>query len=164
MKRTELPRLVAALKGPIDTFVRDSRVRISLVVSHSGQVLAQHGFTSSYQVMNVASLAAATHASSRALADVTQSGGWRHLHRAGKQKQLFLAPLTTPIEQLILVAIFDRDSSLGLVQLFFDRLARDVAVLPELQSPVAATDPVNFEKDLEAGLDRIFSPEPDGGS
>jgi predicted regulator of Ras-like GTPase activity (Roadblock/LC7/MglB family) len=163
MRRTELPRLIAALKSPIDTFVRDSRVRVSLIVSHSGQVLAQHGFTSSYQIMNVATLAAATHVSSRALAEVTQSGGWRHLHRAGVDKQLFLAPLATPIEQLILVAVFDRDSSLGLVQLFYDRLALVVSTLPELQEPAARTDQVNFEKDLDAGLDRIFAPDVDGG-
>ena len=102
-------------------------------------------------------------ASSRALADVTQSGGWRHLHRAGRDKQLFLAPLQTPIAPLILVAVFDADSSLGLVQLFFERLARDVASLPELQEPAPATDQVNFEKDLEAGLDRAFARGSDGG-
>jgi predicted regulator of Ras-like GTPase activity (Roadblock/LC7/MglB family) len=163
VRSAELPRLIAALKGPMNAFVRDSRVRISLVVSHSGQVLAQHGFTSSYEVMNVASLAAATHASSRALAEVTHSGAWRHLYRAGKEKQLFLAPLATPVAPLILVAIFDHDSSLGLVQMFFQRLADDVTVLPELQEAPAATDPLNFERDLEAGLDRIFLPEPDGG-
>jgi predicted regulator of Ras-like GTPase activity (Roadblock/LC7/MglB family) len=154
---------MAALKAPIDTFVRDARVRVSLIVSHSGQVLAQHGFTSSYAVMNVASLAAATHASSRALAEVTQSGGWRHLHRAGRDMQLFLAPLETPIEQLILVAVFDRDSSLGLVQLFYDRLSQTVGALPELMEPAGATDQANFERDLEAGLDRVFAPDGNGG-
>jgi predicted regulator of Ras-like GTPase activity (Roadblock/LC7/MglB family) len=164
MRRTELPRLMGALKQPVDSFVRDARVRVSLLVSHSGQVLAQHGFTSSYEVMNVASLAAATHASSRALSEVIDSGGLRHLHRAGREKQLFLAPLQTPIAPLILVAVFDGDSSLGLVQLFFERLTRDVATLPELQEPVAATDQVNFEKDLEAGLDRAFAAGSDGGA
>jgi predicted regulator of Ras-like GTPase activity (Roadblock/LC7/MglB family) len=164
MRRTELPRLMGALKQPVDSFVRDARVRVSLLVSHSGQVLAQHGFTSSYEVMNVASLAAATHASSRALSEVIHSGGLRHLHRAGREKQLFLAPLQTPIAPLILVAVFDGDSSLGLVQLFFERLTRAVATLPELQEPVAATDQVNFETDLEAGLDRAFAAGSDGGA
>jgi predicted regulator of Ras-like GTPase activity (Roadblock/LC7/MglB family) len=154
---------MAALKSPIEAFVKEARVRVSLVVSHSGQVLAQHGFTSSYEVMNVASLAAATHASSRALAEVTQSGGWRHLHRAGRDMQLFLAPLETPIEQLILVAVFDRDSSLGLVQLFYDRLAQTVRALPELLEPLGPTEQVEFERDLEAGLDRVFAPDGNGG-
>jgi hypothetical protein len=77
--------------------------------------------------------------------------------------QLFLAPLETPIEQLILVAVFDRDSSLGLVQLFYDRLAQTVGALPELLEPLGATDQVNFEQDLEAGLDRVFAPDANWG-
>jgi len=159
MKRTELPGLVQALRAPIDTFVRDARVRIVLLISTSGQVLAQHGFTARYEVMNVASLAAAAHASSRALAELTRSGGWTHLYHAGRDRQLFLATLATPIHPLILVSIFDGNSSLGLVQFFFDRLAGQVAALPELASATPSTDQVSFEHDLEAGIERIFSTE-----
>jgi hypothetical protein len=159
MKGTELPMVVRALRGPVGTFVRDSRVRISLLVNRSGQVLAQHGFTGSFEVMNVASLAAAAHASARALADLTRSGGWTHLHHAGVERQLFLAPLDTPIEPLILVAIFDGQSSLGLVQLFFQRLATKIATLPELQRMAPSPDSRSFEKDLEAGIERVFSPD-----
>jgi hypothetical protein len=162
MRRTELPKLISALKPPVETFVRESRVRIALLVNGAGQVLAQHGFTSSYEVMNVASLAAAAHASSRALGEVVRAGGWTHLHHAGAQQQFFLAPLRTPIEELILVAIFDSDSSLGLVQLFFGRLKEKVGALPELQEEVAATDQANFERDLEAGIERVFTSESGG--
>jgi hypothetical protein len=161
MRSTDLPRLVAALRGPIDTFVRESRVRIALLITSAGQVLAQHGFTSGYEVMNVASLAAAAHASSGALADVLQTGGWRHMHHAGPRQQLFLATLETPLGRLILVSIFDRQaSSLGLVQLFFDELSARVMLLPELGGARSSTDQRSFERDLEAGLDRALS----GGS
>lgn len=163
MRRTELPALVAALRDPVDAFVRDARLRLALLISTSGQVLAQHGFTGRYEVMNVASLAAAAHASSRALADLTRSGGWTHLYHGGRDRQLFLAPLPTPIEPLILVAIFDTESSLGLVQLFFDQLAGSVADIPELLDPSGSADQVSFEADLEAGIERIFSPESGSG-
>jgi predicted regulator of Ras-like GTPase activity (Roadblock/LC7/MglB family) len=156
MRGADLPRIVAALKEPIAIFVRDARVRVSLLINRSGQVLAQHGFTSSYEVMNVASLAAAAHASSRALADLTQSGGWTHLHHAGERHELFLATLGTPVEPLILVTIFDTESSLGLVQLFFHQLAERVAGLPELHSVRASADQKSFEHDLEAGVERAF--------
>jgi predicted regulator of Ras-like GTPase activity (Roadblock/LC7/MglB family) len=157
MRSSDLPGLVASLRGPVNEFVRDARVRISLVISGSGQVLGQHGFTSGYEVMNVASLAAAAHASARALAELTQAGHWSHLHHAGRQQQLFLAPLETPVEKLILLAIFDAESSLGLVQFFFNRLATRVAALPALASARASADARTFERDLEAGLDRIFA-------
>jgi predicted regulator of Ras-like GTPase activity (Roadblock/LC7/MglB family) len=156
MRSTDLPRIIAALKEPIQLFVRDARVRVSLLINRSGQVLAQHGFTSSYEVMNVASLAAAAHASSRALADITQAGGWTHLHHSGERHELFLATLGTPVEPLILVTIFDGESSLGLVQLFFKQLAERVSGLPELQSARASADQQSFEHDLEAGVDRAF--------
>lgn len=157
MRSSDLPGLVAALKDPVDEFVREARVRTSLIINGSGQVLGQHGFTSSYEVMNVASLAAAAHASARALAELTQTGHWTHLHHAGRRQQLFLAPLDTPVAKLILVAIFDAESSLGLIQFFFSRLAARVAALPALTGARGSADAQSFERDLEAGLDRIFA-------
>lgn len=159
MRRTDLPQLVAAVREPMKRFVRESRARIALLVSGSGQVLAQHGFARSYEVMNVASLAAAAHASARALSDLIQAGGWTHLHHAGRERQLFMAPLQTPVERLILVVIFDGTSSLGLVQLFFDLLGREVALLPEFQAALPGSNQEGFERDLEAGLDRLFPAE-----
>jgi predicted regulator of Ras-like GTPase activity (Roadblock/LC7/MglB family) len=160
MRRDQLPAVVAALQVPVRHFVHESRVRTVLLVNGAGQVLAQHGFTSSYEVMNVASLAAATHASSRALATLSGAGRWAHLYHGGREQQLFLAPLRTPVEELILVAIFDGDSSLGLVRLFYDTLEREIAALPELRQSMPATDRAGFERDLEAGLEQISPDAP----
>lgn len=157
MRIDDLPRLVEALKPPIGDFVRESRVRIALLINGSGQVLAQHGFTRSYEVMNVASLAAAAHASARALAEMTEARRWTHLHHAGKERQLFMAPVRTPVAELILVAIFDDDSSLGIVQLFYERLTSNIAALPEFQVALAETTQQNFERDLEAGLQKVLT-------
>lgn len=157
MRTDDLPRLVEALKPPIAEFVRESRVRIALLINGSGQVLAQHGFTRSYEVMNVASLAAAAHASARALAEMTRAQRWTHLHHAGKDRQLFLAPVKTPIAELILVAIFDNETSLGIVQLFFEHLTSGIAHLPEFQNALAETTQQNFESDLEAGLYKVLT-------
>lgn len=158
MRRSDLPRLVAALREPMHRFVREARVRIVLLVNGSGQVLAQHGFASSYEVMNVASLAAAAHASSRALATLSGAERWAHLYHGGRVRQLFLAPLRTPVEELILVAIFDGESSLGLVRLFYDSLESEIGQLPELRVVLPGTDQASFEADLEAGLE-VASPD-----
>jgi predicted regulator of Ras-like GTPase activity (Roadblock/LC7/MglB family) len=152
VRSEDLARLVEALRPPIAEFVRESRVRIALLINGSGQVMAQHGFTRSYEVMNVASLAAAAHASARALAELTEARMWTHMHHAGKERQLFLAPVKTPVAELILVAIFDHDSSLGLVQLFFEQLTTRVSRLPAFQQRIPETTQQNFERDLEAGL------------
>lgn len=159
---TDLPRFVEALKPPIAEFVRESRARIALLINGSGQVLAQHGFTRSYEVMNVASLAAAAHASARALAELTDASRWTHLHHAGKERQLFLAPVKTPVAELILVIIFDEETSLGIVQLYFEQLTTAIAALPEFQEALAETTQQNFERDLEAGLQKVLTDEENG--
>ena len=162
MRNNELARLVEVLKAPISEFVREARVRTALLINTSGQVLAQHGFTRSYEVMNVASLAAAAHAAARALAQMTDAKRWTHLHHAGKQRQMFMAPIKTPLEELILVVIFDGDSSLGLVQLFFQRFSARIGALPELRQRTFQTTQSNFERDLQAGLSNVLATEANG--
>ena len=160
MKKEDLKRVAEALREPMQSFVRESRVRTALLVNRSGQVLAHHGFGRGFDVANVAALAAAAHSSAHALAELTGAEQWVHLHHAGKENQLFLAPFGTGGEQLVLVAIFDQDSTLGLVQLFFDRLAEAVREIPELGHDLPRSDMAGFETDLEAGIERLLA-DPD---
>jgi predicted regulator of Ras-like GTPase activity (Roadblock/LC7/MglB family) len=157
MKAEELQRVADELRQPMETFVRESRVRTAILLNHSGQVLARHGFTRSYDVTNVAALAAAAHSSAHALAELTGAGRWMHLHHAGKETQLFLAPIDTGETQLVLVAIFDDESTLGLVQLFFDRLVEAIHEVPELTGQLSSGDAEGFERDLEAGIQRLLA-------
>lgn len=159
MRREDLPSLIDALREPTRAFVRDARVRVALLVNRSGQLLSQYGFTRGYEVANVASLAAAAHVSARMLADLTGAGRWSYLHQVGKQRQLFLAPFSTPAEELILVAIFDDESSLGLVILYFEDFARRVGGLPQFQREAPRGSAETFEQDLEAGLKHIVPPD-----
>jgi predicted regulator of Ras-like GTPase activity (Roadblock/LC7/MglB family) len=156
MRREDVKRVAEALAEPMKTFVRDSRVRTAVLVNRSGQVLAHHGFGQSYDIGNVAALAAAAHSSAHALAELTGAGRWMHLHHAGKENQLFLAPFVAGSEELVLVAIFDDDSTLGLVQLFFDHLVDAIRQIPEFGHSLAPSDVEAFESDLEAGLDRLL--------
>jgi predicted regulator of Ras-like GTPase activity (Roadblock/LC7/MglB family) len=162
MRREDLKRVAELLREPMRAFVRESRVRTAILVNRSGQVLAHHGFARGFDVANVATLAAAAHSSAHALAELTGAGQWMHLHHAGKEHQLFLAPFGTGGERFVLVAIFDRDSTLGLVQLFFDRLTEAVREVPELAHDLPASDSAAFESDLEAGLERLLSEPRDG--
>jgi predicted regulator of Ras-like GTPase activity (Roadblock/LC7/MglB family) len=159
MIRGDLDRVVAALREPIRGFAREARVRLVLLLDKSGQILAQQGFTPAYEISSVAALAAAAHTSAQALAGMAGAEGWTHLHHAGRDRQLFLAPFRTPTSELILVAIFDRDSSLGLVQLYFDRFAETVSALPQLAASATMGTAETFERDLEAGLRSVAPPD-----
>lgn len=158
MRTGDLERLLPALRAPVQKFVREARPRIALIVSGAGQVVAQHGFTRSYEIMNVASLAASAHASSQALAMLSGAGKWTHLYHAGRHQQLFLAPLHTPAGELILVVIFGSESSLGLVLLFYQQLEQQLGALPELHAARDSTDQASFERDLNAGL-KLVAPD-----
>jgi predicted regulator of Ras-like GTPase activity (Roadblock/LC7/MglB family) len=157
MRREDVQHIVEKLRSPMAEFVSESRVRTAVLLSHSGQVLAQHGFSGKFDITNVASLATAAHASAHALAEIIGAGRWVHLHHAGEEHQLFLAPFRAGSQDLVLVAIFNRDSTLGLVQLFFDRLVDAIREVPEVQTPPGEGDPAAFEADLEAGIDRVLS-------
>jgi predicted regulator of Ras-like GTPase activity (Roadblock/LC7/MglB family) len=161
VRREDLDRVVAGLKGPMAEFVAESRVRTALLVSHSGQVLAQHGFTRPFDLTGVAALAAATHVSANALAGILGAGRWVHLHNAGSDNQLFLAPFGVAGQELVLVAIFDSSSTLGLVQLFFDRLVEAVGGVAGLVGARTSEDAITFERDLEDSLQVLLS---EGGS
>lgn len=157
MRRADLPQFIGALAGPVDRFAREAGVRLVLLINASGQVLAQRGFARALDVMSVAALGAGINASSRALAVLLgEGGGFRHLHQQGSGQQVFIGPFETPAEELIAICVFGEDSSLGLVQLFFGELTREVRALPGWSETRPTVDAEAFERDLQAGLDNLF--------
>ena len=156
MRRGDLAEFVGALEAPVERFVREAGLRLVLLINESGQVLAQRGFARALDVMGVAALGAGINASSRALAELLGMGGFGHLHQGGAQAQVFIGPFRTPAENLIVIAVFGEDSSIGLVQVFFGQFTAQVAGLPGWSEVRPTADARAFEKDLEAGLENLF--------
>lgn len=143
--------------SPLREFVAEARVLLALLLHPSGQVLAQHGFNRAVDVMSACALAAAIHASSGELGRLLDGKPFNVLHHAGKERQIFLAPTSTRGSRFILLAVFDRQTSLGLVQLYFEEfraaLARAEPTTVEVRPPVLAT---NFEGELNRNLAALF--------
>ncbi|HEV2149293.1 MAG TPA: roadblock/LC7 domain-containing protein [Longimicrobiaceae bacterium] len=156
MRRGDLERFVGDLAGPVERFTRESGVRLVLLINASGQVLAQRGFARATDVMGVAALGAGIHASSRAIAALLGQPAFHHLHQGGGTEQVFIGSFSTPAEELILVAVFGEDSSIGLVRVFFETLTQEVARLPGWSEARPTADAAAFERDLEAGLEHFF--------
>lgn len=156
MRRGDLQEFVGALEAPVERFAREAGLRLVLLINESGQVLAQRGFARALDVMGVAALGAGIHASSRALAELLGQRGFGHLHQGGTQSQVFIGPFRTPAENLIVIGVFGEDSSIGLVQVFFDQFTGQVAALPGWSEVRPTADARAFEKDLEAGLENLF--------
>lgn len=156
MRGIDLRRLQEALAGHLEEFVRETGVRLAVLINRSGQVLAQHGFERRLDLVGVASLAAGIHASSRALARQVGEDRFEHLYHAGETRRLFIGQFETPAGGMILVAVFDRGSSIGLVRLFFEEFTDRVGRVREFDGGRSNVNAKQFEKDLEASLDRFF--------
>ena len=145
------------VERPLRDFVTEARVLLALLLHPSGQVLAQHGFTRAVDVMSACALAAAIHASSGELGKQLDGKPFTVLHHAGKERQIFLAPVATAGSRFILLAVFDRQSSLGIVQLYFEEfrqaLGKAAPATPAERPPVLAKD---FEGELNRNLAALF--------
>ena len=143
------------LDAPLGEFVRQARVSLAVALEPSGRVLAQHGFTRSLDVMSVCSLVAAIHASGSELGRQANGAPFGPLHHAGPGRQVFLAPASTVNGTVLLLAVFDDRTSLGVVRHFFGAFAQSLSRVSadELSSGPMTGD---FERDLGRNLAVLF--------
>jgi len=141
---------------PLDTFLRESSARLVLLMTSAGQVVAQHGFARSLDVMAASALGAGIVASTAEVARLMGEPEFGALVHQGTEQGMLLAAFTTVRGRWIALVVFGQETSVGLVQLFFERLCRELAAAapPEAdRGPVLAE---NFEHDLNASLHALF--------
>lgn len=143
------------LDAPIADFVRQARVGLAVALEPSGRVLAQHGFTRSLDVMAVCSLVAAINASGSELGRQANGAPFGPLHHSGPGRQVFLAPAATAGGTVLLLAVFDDRTSLGVVRHFFGAFAQS---LSRVNAGDLAAGPTtgDFERDLGRNLAVLF--------
>jgi hypothetical protein len=141
---------------PLQRFLGESAARVVLLTTSSGQVVAQHGFTRALDVMSAAALGAAIMASTEELGRLTASGASRSLSHQGSSRGLYLAGFDLPQGRWIGLVVYDHDSSLGLVRLFFDRLVADLQAVAPTATPSREVLASDFEEDLNASLRSLF--------
>jgi predicted regulator of Ras-like GTPase activity (Roadblock/LC7/MglB family) len=145
------------IQAPLARFVEDARVTLALLLLPSGQVLAEHGFTRSLDVASACALAAAIHASGGELGRMLDGRAFSGLHHAGEDRQTFLAEANTPRGAYIFLTVFDRESSLGLVRLYFDEFVANLAAAaPDGEAPSETVLAEHFERDLNRNLAALF--------
>lgn len=144
------------IEEPLKRFVGDARVRLALLLHTSGQVVAQSGFTRAIDVMSACALAAAIHASAGELGKQLDGKPFHVLHHAGKSRQIVIAPAQTKRGLYIFLTVFDQESSLGLVQLYFEEFAKRLADAAPAAEPTPVVLAENFERDLNRNLASLF--------
>lgn len=141
---------------PLDRFAREAGARLTLIMTPAGQVFASYGFTRAVDVMASAALGAAIVSSTGEIARMLEEPQFSALNHQGVQHGIFLAGFDSPRGRLLALVVYGPDSSVGLVQLFFEQLVRElVAACPvqEEMKPVLAAD---FERELNASLATLF--------
>jgi hypothetical protein len=106
--------------------------------------------------MTACALAAATTASSAELGRLVDGKPFAGLHYAGNVRQIFLGQVPLRRGSLILLAVFDDESSLGLVQLFFAELCASLAAVAPADAPAAPALAEDFERELNRNLAVMF--------
>jgi hypothetical protein len=122
----------------------------------SGQVVAQHGFSRSLDVMTAAALGAGIVASTEELARMLGSPPFEALVHHGARLSCMLAVFGTRRGRWIGLVVFGPETSVGIVQLFFGRMVEQLAGAAPREQHRAPALAANFEQDLDASLRALF--------
>lgn len=142
---------------PLTEFLRESGARVALVMTSAGQVIAQHGFTRSLDVMAAAALGAGILATTQELARLLEAPrGFGAVVHHGVRQGVWLAGFDTPRGRWIGLIVFGQESSVGLVRLFFARFAEQVAAAAPVVTPVRDVLAEGFERELDDSLRALF--------
>ena len=133
--------------APLKRFVDDARL---------GQVLAQVGFQRSIDVQTACALSAAINASAEHLGKMVDGKPFTGLHYAGQARQIYLGQVPARDTRLLVLAVFDAESSLGIVQLYLKELYANVAAAAPAAEDSAPALAENFEADLNRNLAQLF--------
>ena len=145
----------AGLEAALSRFVEEAGVRLAVVVDATGGVLAQRGFTRRLDLQSASALAAAIHASSRELGRQLGDAGFGPLHHEGRLRQVFLAPLPANGTPRLLLAVFDGSSSLGIVRVFWNALASELASAAPSHAVAPPADG-GFDREVGERLEALF--------
>ena len=128
----------------------------SMVVSEADGIIVDSNLQIGVKGNVVAALAAAIHASAGELGKQLDGKPFHVLHHAGKSRQIVIAPAQTKRGLYIFLTVFDQESSLGLVQLYFEEFAKRLADAAPAAEPTPVVLAENFERDLNRNLASLF--------
>lgn len=144
------------VEAPLQLFLAESAARVTLLMTASGQVVAQHGFTRSLDVMSAAALGAGILASTAELARLMNSRPLDSVAHHGAEQGVYLAGFETPRGRWVGLVVYGPETSLGLVQVFFGRLIEDLRRAAPAAEPPRQVLAENFEDELNSSLRTLF--------
>ncbi len=144
---------------PLKRLKEDARLLSGVLLHPSGRAIGQFGFSKAADVMSICALTSAINASARELGRQLHGKPFYEMHHAGGDRQVFMARCAAGGQEFLFVGVFDRESSLGMVEIYFAEFQKALEKLSP--TPVEPTRPLpagDFEGELNRSLDSLFGP------
>ncbi|MDD5762083.1 MAG: roadblock/LC7 domain-containing protein [bacterium] len=142
-----------AFLSTLRKLLTDASAKVVFLVDKNGTLLASVGDAVGFDTTSLASLAAGNIAATGGLANLIGEKEFSILFHEGERDNMHLSVVA---ERLILVVVFDRRSSVGLVRL---RVRQATVRLTEIMAAVAAAggaDAGGIEELTEADIESLF--------
>ncbi len=132
----------------------DSYAKVVFLIDKNGSMLASSGETGDFDTTSIASLAAGNIAATGGLASLIGEKEFSILFHEGEKDNMHISVVGN---RLILVVIFDKRSSVGLVRLRVRRASADLqTVLASVDSRAQAEGQGGIEELTEADIESLF--------
>ena len=151
-----------SINAILQTLMRSASARSVMLIDKTGQLINSIGEPPGFDVTSFSSLAAADFAANAQLAEMVGEKDFATLVHQGESESLYLSMIAN---RVILVVLFDRKTSLGLVRLKARRAGDDlVAVLNKLfdklqyrnEEIASTTLGADFAAEAESEIDSLF--------
>lgn len=143
--------------APLKRLAEDARLISGVLLHPSGRAVGQFGFSNAADVMSICALTSAINASSRELGRQLHGKPFYEMHHAGGDRQVFMARCLAGEQEFLFVGVFDRESSLGLVEIYFAEFQKALEQLrPQSAEPAKPLPAGDFEGELNRSLDSLF--------
>ena len=144
--------------APLRRLMDDARLISGVLLYPTGKAVGQFGFTSAADVMSICALTSAINASARELGRQLDGKPFLEMHHAGAERQVFMARCAAGAQEFLFVGVFDRESSFGVVEIYFEEFQKALEKLrPDAE--VRGVGPSgDFEGELNRSLDKLFGP------
>jgi predicted regulator of Ras-like GTPase activity (Roadblock/LC7/MglB family) len=144
--------------APLKRLQEDARLISGVLLYPSGKAVGQFGFSQAADVMSVCALTSAINASARELGRQLDGKPFYEMHHAGAERQVFMARCSAGSQKFLFVGVFDSESSLGVVEIYFEEFQKSLAAVRPVADVPAIRPSGDFEGELNRSLDKLFGP------
>ena len=150
LREREYEAFVAVLRK----LILDSYSKAVFLVDKNGTLMASAGETEEFDTTSLASLAAGNIAATGGLANLIGEKEFTILFHEGERDNMHLSLVAN---RLILIVVFDRRSSIGLVRLRVRRASEELArILIAVMEEAGAAEKEFIEEITEADIESLF--------